>query len=60
MSEIASDPIIDGCEPSCGCWKLNSEPLEEQAVLVIAEPSSLQDLPISASKVLGSLPFSNI
>ena len=20
----ASDPIIDGCEPLCDCWKLNS------------------------------------
>jgi hypothetical protein len=28
-----TDPIIDGCEPPCGCWELNSEPLEEQLVL---------------------------
>jgi hypothetical protein len=28
----ASDPITDGCEPPCGCWELNSGPLEEQAV----------------------------
>jgi hypothetical protein len=27
----ASDPITDGCEPPCGCWELNSGPLEEQA-----------------------------
>ncbi|GAB1289525.1 Smoothelin [Apodemus speciosus] len=26
----ASDPITDGCEPPCDCWKLNSGPLEEQ------------------------------
>ena len=26
-----SDPITDGCEPPCGCWELNSGPLEEQA-----------------------------
>jgi hypothetical protein len=25
-----SDPIIDGCEPPCGCWELDSGPLEEQ------------------------------
>jgi hypothetical protein len=25
----ASDPITDGCEPPCGCWELNSGPLEE-------------------------------
>ena len=34
------DPITDGCEPPCGCWKLNSEPLEEQSVLLATEPSS--------------------
>jgi len=35
----ASDSITDGCEPPCGCWELNSGPLEEQSVLLIAEPS---------------------
>jgi hypothetical protein len=35
----ASDPIADGCEPPCGCWELNSGPLEEQSVLLIREPS---------------------
>jgi hypothetical protein len=35
----ASDPIIDGCEPPCGCWELNSGPLEEQSVLLTTEPS---------------------
>ena len=24
----ALDPIKDGCEPPCGCWELNSGPLE--------------------------------
>ena len=28
----APDAITDGCEPPCGCWELNSGPLEEQAV----------------------------
>jgi hypothetical protein len=28
--QMASDPITDGCEPPCGCWELNSAPLEEQ------------------------------
>ena len=32
----ALDPIRDGCEPPCGCWELNSVPLEE---LLTAEPS---------------------
>ncbi|GAB1287655.1 Arfaptin-1 [Apodemus speciosus] len=27
----ASDPNTDGCEPPCGCWELNSRPLEEQS-----------------------------
>jgi hypothetical protein len=31
--------ITDGCEPPCGCWELNSGPLEEQLVLLTAEPS---------------------
>ena len=29
-----------GCEPPCGCWGLNSGPLEEQPVLLTPEPSS--------------------
>ena len=28
--EEAPDLITDGCEPPCGCWELNSGPLEEQ------------------------------
>jgi hypothetical protein len=35
----ASDPITDGCELPCGCWGLNSGPLEEQTVLLTAESS---------------------
>jgi hypothetical protein len=35
----ASDLITDGCEPSCGCWDLNSGPSEEQSMLLTAEPS---------------------
>jgi hypothetical protein len=30
---------MDGCEPPYGCWELNSGPLEEQSVLLTAEPS---------------------
>jgi hypothetical protein len=29
----ASYLIIEGCEPPCGCWDLNSGSLEEQSVL---------------------------
>jgi hypothetical protein len=39
----APDPFTDGCEPPCGCWDLNSRPLEEQLVLLTTE-SSLQPL----------------
>ena len=35
----ASDPITDGCKSPCGCWELHSGPLEEQSVLLTAEPS---------------------
>jgi hypothetical protein len=38
-------PVTNGCEPPCGCWELNSGPLEEQAVLLTPEPS-LQPLKI--------------
>ena len=34
-----SDFPIDGYEPPCGCWELNPGPLEEQPVLLTAEPS---------------------
>ena len=43
---LLSDPITDDCEPSGGCWELNSEPLEEQSVLFTAGPSSFQPLPL--------------
>ena len=32
-------PFIDGCELPCGCWELNSGLLEEESVLLTAEPS---------------------
>jgi hypothetical protein len=32
-------PIKDGCKLPCGCWELNSGPLEEQSVLLPTEPS---------------------
>ena len=35
----ASDPIINDYEPPCGCWELNSGPLEDQPVLLTSEPS---------------------
>ena len=25
--------VTDSCEPPCGCWELNPDSLEEQAVL---------------------------
>ena len=39
LQKRASDPITYGCEPPCGCWELNSGPLEYQSVLLTAEPS---------------------
>jgi hypothetical protein len=35
----ASDPTIDGYGPPCGCWGMNPGPLEEQIVLLTADPS---------------------
>lgn len=31
--------VTDGCELPCWCWKLNPRPLEEQLMLLTAEPS---------------------
>jgi hypothetical protein len=31
--------LLDGCEPPCGCWDLNSRPLEGQSVLLTTKPS---------------------
>jgi hypothetical protein len=49
----ALDPITDGCEPPCGCWELNSGPLEEQTVLLTAEPSLQPSIIIIFFKDLG-------
>jgi len=31
--------ITDSCKLPCGCWDLNSNPLEEQPVVLTTEPS---------------------
>jgi hypothetical protein len=31
--------MVDGCEPPCGCWVLNSRPSEEQSEFLTAEQS---------------------
>jgi hypothetical protein len=46
----ASDLVTDGCEPPCGCWELNSGPLEEESVLLTTKPS-LQPLFFSWDRV---------
>ena len=42
-SDIPEEGVImDGTftgKPPCGCWELNSGPLEEQSVLLTTEPS---------------------
>ena len=47
----ASDLMTDDCEPLCGCWELNSGPLEEQSVLLTTEPS-LQPLEMTFKSFL--------
>jgi hypothetical protein len=49
-----SDLIMDGCEPPCGCWDLNSGPLEEQLVHLTTEPS-LQPLDIPNSFLIENI-----
>ena len=39
LQKRASALLTDGYESPCGWWELNSEPLEEQSVLLTAEPS---------------------
>jgi hypothetical protein len=41
-----SNPILDGCQPLCCCWELNSGLLEEQLVLLSAKPSLQPALPV--------------
>jgi hypothetical protein len=51
----ASDPITDDCKPPCGCWELNSGPLEEESVLLTTEPSLqllLSGMPVSLPQLL--------
>ena len=31
--------VKDSCGPPCGCWELNSNPLEEQQVPLTTEPA---------------------
>jgi hypothetical protein len=48
----ASDSITGGCETTCGCWDLNSGPLEEQSVLLPAESSHLPPCFLFLNKLL--------
>lgn len=40
---------LDGCEPPGGYWEQISDPLQEQPVLLVSEPS-LQPLPYGDSE----------
>lgn len=31
--------VLDGCEPPCGYWEPNSDPMLEQPVILTTEPS---------------------
>ena len=50
------DLIRDGCEQPCGCWDLNSGPLDEQLVLLTTEPSLQPHLFSSYESVRWVLP----
>ena len=52
-----SDSIMDGCESPCGCWELNSGPLEEQSVLLTVEPSLQSVNSLSCRSWLSLLPL---
>lgn len=36
----ALDPIVEGCEVPCSFWEFNSDPLQEQRVLLTIKPSA--------------------
>jgi hypothetical protein len=38
-SDLIMGDFMGSCKPPCGCWDLNSGPLEEQSVLLPDEPS---------------------
>jgi hypothetical protein len=44
LQKRASDFVMDDCEPPCGCWDLNSGPLEEQSALLTTEPAHQPEL----------------
>jgi len=50
-SDTQEEGIRSHYEPPCGCWELNSGPLEEQSVLLTTEPS-LQPLSVFFKKPL--------
>ena len=56
----ASDPITDGCEPPCSCWELNSRPLEEQSVLLTAEPFLVSNSHSNLSPAQDACPFNRM
>ena len=39
LQKRVPDLVMDGCEPPCVCWELNSGPSEEQSMLLPTEPS---------------------
>ena len=55
----APDLIIDGCEPPCACWELNSGSLEEQSVLLASEPSLQPSDPYLIPSVLSGIDCSS-
>jgi hypothetical protein len=36
---VSKTVVTDSCELPCRCWESNLDPLEEQTVLLAAEPS---------------------
>jgi hypothetical protein len=39
LEEIPWTEVTEGCELPLGCWEMNQGPLQEQWVLLTAEPS---------------------
>ena len=52
-----SDPIIDGCEPLCAGWDMNSGPLEEQLLRAILDERQSTEKKDEINAELSSLIF---
>lgn len=52
--------VVDGYEPSCGCWELNSGPLQEQQILLMTEQVLFNSLFICLCVYVSELAYTHV